>query len=217
MLQPSSLDGELRRQSQAVFNRAKRFVEPADQTQHAALELASFVQVPAKVVVQARDRGRFEIRAQRQPLTPLLLREPALAAPVQQVALRAVRAGKERLVAAALRRVDGGAVVDLGLGQLALPPAGDAQAVVDRAEHMQRQVGHRPSLQHARQRRGIGGLNRTNMPVQPADHRLLVDPDLLGRPPLLETEFGDAVAQPRAVERDGRHVDRWKKLRHHQH
>ena len=183
---------------------------------------------------------------------------------MQQVGASGERTAEQGLVAAALRGVERGAVVDLGFGQLALAPAGDAQALVDRAEHVQRQVGHRNGLQqpldyipladraelveqgaggeqrgggalvvgareidrvarrfqlvdaaaeHGRERRRVVALDRAHVAVQPADHGLLVDAHLLGQPPLLEPEFGDAVAQPGAVQQD-RGVDLRKKLRH---
>ena len=216
--------------------------------------------------MQRGNGRRVDKTTQRQTVAAMLLRERALATPMQQVRARRVRAGEQRVVAAAPRRIEGGAVVDLGLTELVLPPAGHAQPVIDRAEHMQRQVRHGDRLQqpldhvpladraerveqragrqqrggralvvgacevdrvarqfevfdaageHAGQRRRVAQLGPAHMPVQPTDHGLLVDADLLGQPPLLQPEFGDAVAQPRAVQRDGGGVDRWKKLRHH--
>ena len=52
--------------------------------------------------------------------------------------------------------------------------------------------GLRPGSQYASQRHGVA-IWMARLPVQPADHGLLVDADLLGQPP--SAWLGDAVAQ----------------------
>ena len=99
--------------------------------------------------MQATDRRRFDEARQFEAGAVLRLSLCTRAAPVQQIGATGVRAGLQGLVATAPRGIEGGAVVGLGRLDLALPPAGNAQPVVERAQHVQWQVGHGHGLEQA--------------------------------------------------------------------